>query len=56
MYFPIRRSLPARPEADNTFWDDSTLEFRVPVPHGRSKSFQIVQPFVKDLVLSKMSY
>jgi len=24
MYFPIRRSLPARPEPDNTFWDDST--------------------------------
>jgi len=25
MYFPIRRSLPARPEPDNTFWDDSTI-------------------------------
>ena len=24
MYFPIRRNLPARPEPDNTFWDDST--------------------------------
>jgi len=24
MYFPIRRSLSARPEPDNTFWDDST--------------------------------
>ena len=24
MYFPIRRSLPARPEPDNTFWDDGT--------------------------------
>jgi len=24
MYFPIRRSVPARPEPDNTFWTDST--------------------------------
>jgi len=24
MYFPIRRSLPARPEPDNTFWTAST--------------------------------
>jgi len=24
MYFPIRRSLPPRPEPDNTFLDDST--------------------------------
>jgi len=26
MYFLIRRSLPARPELDNTFWTDSTKE------------------------------
>ena len=25
MHFPIRRSLPARPEPDNTFWTASTL-------------------------------
>jgi len=25
MYFLIRRSLPARPEPDNTFWIDSTV-------------------------------
>jgi len=25
MYFPVRRSLPARPEPDNTFWTDSAL-------------------------------
>jgi len=26
MYFSIRRSLPARPEPDNTFWTDSTQD------------------------------
>ena len=25
MFYPIRRSLPARPETGNTFWTDSTL-------------------------------
>ena len=30
MYFPIRRNLPARPEPDNSFWDDSTIPEQIP--------------------------
>ena len=36
MYFPIRRSLPARSELDNTFWDDSTLKN---IDRGRNSIF-----------------
>jgi len=28
MYFPIRRSLPARPEPENTFWTANTVKIK----------------------------
>jgi len=47
MYFPIRRSLPALPEADNTFWTASTgplfilkWHFLPPLPELLSSSWQ----------------
>jgi len=35
MYFPVRRSLPARPEPDNTSLTDGT--FRFVILHGKNE-------------------
>ena len=53
MYFPIRRSLPARPEPDNTFQDDSTI-----IRDGINSSFafeQSVDPWTVPVSACRIS-